>query len=182
MTSSLGDLATWVSVALTVITGVVAAFVFVGLRLRDRRQALTDLHISLQSGETAAARNTIGSLLYATRTRDRPPPLASIAAYFAHIYAIQRARNVFRTYSVRGHHLTLRNLGCANWPPGDRLETHGSPSVGISRKSPRTSCGSMTNTEPMERGRRRCIGRAEAVRRCRGPSARAACRGQPPRL
>lgn len=100
MISDFGDLATWTSVALTMITGVVAVFVFIRLRLRDRRQALTDLHISLTSGETAAARNTVGTLLYATRRQDHPSRLDSIAAYFALIYAVQRARNVFHTYSV----------------------------------------------------------------------------------
>ena len=38
-----GDLATWAGVALSLVTAVIAAVVFVGLRRRERRQALTDL-------------------------------------------------------------------------------------------------------------------------------------------
>lgn len=98
--SGVGDLATWVSVAFTVIAGISAAVAFVMLRRRERRQALTDLHASLTSGETARARNTVGTLLYAQDEADHPPRLESIEAYFALIWALQRARNVFRTYSL----------------------------------------------------------------------------------
>lgn len=93
-----GDLATWAGVLLSLVTAVIAAVVFLGLRRRERRQALTDLHVSLTSGETAAARNTIGTLLYSSRRRDLPSRLDAIAAYFALIWALQRSRNVFRTY------------------------------------------------------------------------------------
>lgn len=98
--SGMGDLATWVSVVLTVIAGVTAVIGFVTLRRRERRQALTDLHASLTSGEAAAARNTIGTLLYASSEDDCPARLDAIAAYFALIWAVQRARNVFRIYSL----------------------------------------------------------------------------------
>jgi len=98
--SQTGDLATWVSTTFTVVTGVAAVFVYVRLRRRDRRQALTDLHVSLTTAETAVARNTIGTLLYSTDRRDTPPRLECIAAYFALIWAIQRARNVFRTFGL----------------------------------------------------------------------------------
>ena len=93
-----GDLATWAGVFLSLVTAVIAAVVFVGLRRRERRQALADLHVSLTTGETAAARNTIGTLLYSSRRRDFPSRLDAIAAYFALIWALQRSRNVFRTY------------------------------------------------------------------------------------
>lgn len=99
--SGVGDLATWVSLLFTVIAGVAAASAFLVLRRRERRQALTELHTSLTSGETALARNTIGSLLYAVDGSDRPDRSASIEAYFALIWALQRARNVFRTFGVR---------------------------------------------------------------------------------
>lgn len=98
--SGLGDLATWVSVLLTVIAGVTALFGFVTLHRRERKQALTELHSSLTSGETAQARNTIGTLLHAQDEADRPARLESIAAYFSLIWAVQRARNVFRIYSL----------------------------------------------------------------------------------
>ncbi|MDL9978602.1 hypothetical protein [Microbacterium candidum] len=95
-----GDLATWVSVVFTLIAGASAAIAFVMLRRRERRQALTDLHASLTSGETARARNTIGTLLYSNEAGDQPTRTESIEAYFALIWALQRARNVFRTYSL----------------------------------------------------------------------------------
>lgn len=98
--SGAGDLATWVSVVFTVIAGVAATAAFAFLRRRERRQALTDLHASLTSGETARARNTVGTLLYATEPDGKPTKLEAIEAYFALIWALQRARNVFRTYSL----------------------------------------------------------------------------------
>ncbi|WP_347976177.1 hypothetical protein [Microbacterium sp. ProA8] len=101
----LGDLATWAGVLLSLVTAVIAAVVFVGLRRRERRQALTDLHVSLTSGETAAARNTIGTLLYSSHRRDLPSRLDAIAAYFALIWALQRSRNVFRTYLLPSNEL-----------------------------------------------------------------------------
>lgn len=99
--SGLGDLATWASLAFTIVTAVVAGCGFWLLRRRDRRQALADLHGSLTSGETAQARNVIGTLLYAQDTADHPSRLTSIEAYFALIWALQRARNVFRAYRIR---------------------------------------------------------------------------------
>lgn len=101
----IGDLATWAGVMLSLATAVIAAVVFVGLRRRERRQALADLHVSLTSGETAAARNTIGTLLYSSRRRDLPSRLDAIAAYFALVWALQRSRNVFRTYLLPANEL-----------------------------------------------------------------------------
>jgi len=100
-----GDVATWAGVLLSLATAVIAAVVFFGLRRRERRQALADLHVSLTSGETAAARNTIGTLLYSTGSSDLPSRLDSIAAYFALIWALQRSRNVFRTYLLPANEL-----------------------------------------------------------------------------
>lgn len=92
----LGDLATWFGVGFSVLTAVIAGIAFRQLRLRERRQALSDLQVSLTTGETAAARNVIGTLLYSDNKRDLPSRLDSISAYFALIWALQRARNVFR--------------------------------------------------------------------------------------
>lgn len=98
--SGVGDLATWVSVVLTIIAGAAAVTGFAFLRRRERRQALTDLHASLTSGETARARHTVGALLYGTDSDTKPGRLEAIEAYFALIWALQRARNVFRTYAL----------------------------------------------------------------------------------
>ncbi len=102
--SGLGDLATWVSVAFTLVAGAAAAGAFVHLRRRERRQALTDLHVSLTTAETARARNTIGALLYGDQSSS-PSKAESIEAYFALIWALQRARNVFRTYGFHWREL-----------------------------------------------------------------------------
>jgi len=98
--SGLGDVATWVTLGFTVITAVVAAIGFWLLRQRDRRQALADLHASLTSGETAHARNVIGTLFYSDDEKARPDREAAIESYFALIWAVQRARNVFRAYGI----------------------------------------------------------------------------------
>lgn len=94
-----GDLATWVSVALTLVAGAAAVSGFVMLRRRERRQALTDLHVALTSGEIAQARNTVGAVLYSSDSG--PTRTQAIEAYFALVWAVQRARNVFRTYGIR---------------------------------------------------------------------------------
>ncbi|MEJ6555554.1 hypothetical protein PQI51_11045 [Microbacterium esteraromaticum] len=114
-----GDIAAWAGLILSVLAGVAAVFVYFGSERRERHRALGDLHNSLTSGETAAARNTIGTLLYdgsRTRNVDR---LEAISAYFALIWALQRARNVFRTYRFPWR--TLEHAGV--------LGTHGARDV-----------------------------------------------------
>lgn len=108
----IGDLATWVGVLLSLVTTIIAAVISVGLRRRERRQALTDLHVSLTSGETAAARNTVGTLLYSSSTEDLPSRTDAIAAYFGLIWALQRSRNVFRTYLLPANEL---NSPASRW-------------------------------------------------------------------
>lgn len=107
-----GDLATWVSVALTAIAGAAAVSAFVMLRRRERRQALTDLHVALTSGEIAQARNAIGAVIYGVETG--PNRAHAIEAYFALLWAIQRARNVFRTYGIRWRSLDSRQSSLAS--------------------------------------------------------------------
>lgn len=104
--SGMGDVATWATLAFTVIAGLAAAGAFWVLRRRERRQALTELHSSLTSGETAQARNVIGTLLYSSSDERRPGKADSIEAYFALIWALQRARNVFRTFNIHWTPLT----------------------------------------------------------------------------
>ena len=96
-----GDLAAWASVCLTVLAAGGTIYAFVTLRRRDKRQALTDLHTALTTGETAAARNTLGTLLYSVDDQVRPPRADCIAAYFALIWSLQRAQNVFLTHGVK---------------------------------------------------------------------------------
>lgn len=113
--SSFGDLSSWASVLLTLIASVAAVIGFIVLRRRERRQALTELHASLTSGETAHARHIVGSLLYSHFNDDRPERNEAITAYFHLVWAIQRARNVFRTYGLHWRSLaepqrTLSNL------------------------------------------------------------------------
>ncbi|WP_460800812.1 hypothetical protein [Microbacterium sp. GXF6406] len=103
--SGLGDLAAWATLAFTVVTALLAGIGFGLVRLRDRRQALADLHVSLTSGETAQARNVIGALLYGSAEAATPTRLEAIEAYFMLIWAVQRARNVFRIFRIRWHAL-----------------------------------------------------------------------------
>lgn len=91
-----GDSATWLSVFLGILTTVGAVVVFAQLKTRERRQALTDLHSHLTSGEVAGARDTIGRLLYPTSDGETPASGDSIRAYFTLIWAVQRSRNVFK--------------------------------------------------------------------------------------
>ena len=97
LSNPVGDWATWLSVGFSVTAAIVAGLAFLSLRKRERRQALTELHVSLTSGETAAARNAVGTLLYSPNAVNQPSRLDGISAYFALIWSLQRARNVFRT-------------------------------------------------------------------------------------
>lgn len=98
--SGLGDVATWATLVFTVVTALIAGGGFLLIWRRDRRQALADLHVSLTSGETAHARNVIGTLLYSSDTTANPGREESIESYFAMIWALQRARNVFRAHRI----------------------------------------------------------------------------------
>lgn len=103
MTNGWPELASWIGAAGAFATAMIAIVLAVQLRKREKRQALVELHASLTSGETAAARNTIGTLLHSKKKNAKPDVLTSIDAYFKLIWAIQRARNVFR---VHGFHWT----------------------------------------------------------------------------
>ena len=103
-----GDGAAWTSVLLSLLVAIVTITNW----WREKRQALTALHVALTTGETANARNTIGTLFYSGRRLDRPGRSESIRAYFDLIWAMQRARNVFRIYKIRW--LPLRRLGGSN--------------------------------------------------------------------
>ena len=99
----LPEAATWIGALGALSTAAIAIVLASQLRNRERRQALVDLHTSLTSGETANARNAIGTLLYSKKHRRHVDELEAIDAYFRLIWAIQRARNVFR---VHGFHWT----------------------------------------------------------------------------
>jgi hypothetical protein len=96
------ELASWAGGLGAIATAVIAVILAAQLRNREKRQALVDLHNSLTSGETARARNVIGTLLY-SKHKKSVSELDGIEAYFHLIWAIQRARNVFR---VHGFHWT----------------------------------------------------------------------------
>jgi hypothetical protein len=92
------EFANWVGAVGAFATAVIAVVLAVQLRGRERRQALIDLHSSLTSGETADARNVLGTLLHSSKRSSRPDRLAAIDAYFKLIWSIQRARNIFRAH------------------------------------------------------------------------------------
>lgn len=95
------EIATWVGALGAVTTAGIAVVLAAQLRNRERRKALVELHLSLTSGETAAARNTIGTLIYSKKGKRKVDELQAVEAYFRLIWAIQRARNVFR---IHGFH------------------------------------------------------------------------------
>ncbi|WP_438853909.1 hypothetical protein [Agromyces sp. M3QZ16-3] len=94
----LGDIGTWAGALAAATTAATAIVLAAQLRNRERRQALVDLHVSLTTGETALARNVIGTLLLNKSFRGRPAKLEAIDAYFRLIWSVQRARNVFRAH------------------------------------------------------------------------------------
>ncbi|WP_394554616.1 hypothetical protein ACDF64_07830 [Agromyces sp. MMS24-JH15] len=98
MPETIGDWATWIGSVGAIVIAIVAGIAAGQIRRRERRQALVDLHAILTSGEIAAARNTIGTLLYSRTRRTRPTRLESIEAYFQLVWAVQRARNTFLLY------------------------------------------------------------------------------------
>jgi len=93
-----GDVATWVGSLAALATAVSAVIIASRLRRGERRQALVDLHVSLTTGETAHARNVMGTLLLSGSETTRPSKLEAIDAYFRLIWSVQRARNVFRIH------------------------------------------------------------------------------------
>ena len=93
-----GDWATWVGSIGALVIAVVAGAATWQLRRRERRLALVELHAVLTSGEIAAGRNTIGTLLYSESPDEVPSRLESIEAYFRLIWAVQRACNTFLLY------------------------------------------------------------------------------------
>lgn len=99
------EVAAWAGGLGTLATAIIAVVLAAQLRNREKRQALVELHASLTSGETAAARNTVGTLLYSKKKRT-VSELAAIEAYFHLIWAIQRARNVFRIHGFNWSSLT----------------------------------------------------------------------------
>ena len=100
-----GDAATWAGAIFSLLTGAVAVVIAAQLSNRERRLALVQLHQDLTSSEIATARNTMGTLLYSEPDL-APTRLDAIEAYFRLIWALQRARNVFRIHEMYWQSLT----------------------------------------------------------------------------
>ena len=95
----LGDIATWVGSLGAVVASVFALVIATSLRGRERRQALANAHVDLTTGEVAAARDVIGTLLYGTPSQ--ADKVQSISALFRLYWAVQRFANVQRVYMPR---------------------------------------------------------------------------------
>lgn len=95
-----GTLPDWLAAVGGVVTATTAIVLAVGLRARERTQALTELHLSLTTGETAAARETLGTLMYSRKYRHTVGELEAIAAYFKLIWAVHHSWNVFNHYHL----------------------------------------------------------------------------------
>lgn len=118
-----GDWATWFGSAGTITASVAVITIAAQANRRERRRAFAELHYSLTTGETAHARNVMGSLLYA-ELRDLPARSDSIDAYFRLIWALQRARNIFRTHGAYSKALSgPTNRVKRLWFRNTRLET-----------------------------------------------------------
>ncbi|WP_418516901.1 hypothetical protein ACNUCX_06740 [Curtobacterium flaccumfaciens pv. flaccumfaciens] len=83
-----------------VVTAATAIVLAAQLRKRERARALSDLHEHLTTGETAHARDTLGTLLYSKQYQRKVKRLDAISSYFRLIWAVQHARNVFDRYKL----------------------------------------------------------------------------------
>lgn len=88
----------WISAIGSLGTAAIAVALAIELRNRERRQALVDLHVSLTTGETARARHVVTSVLLAAQHQNKAERLFAIESSFGLIWAMQRARNVFRLH------------------------------------------------------------------------------------
>jgi hypothetical protein len=99
--SSISDLTNLVAAIASVLTAVFAIAISVGLRRRERRQAIASVHFDLTTGETALARDVVGSALYAPEGLARVGNEAAISSYFKLYWAVQRTENTYRVFNLR---------------------------------------------------------------------------------
>lgn len=104
------DWASTVAAVGAVIAAVVAIVIAVQLSQRERRQALASVHVDLTRGETAKARDLIGSVLYSKRGIKAVDPQSAIAALFRLYWAVQRLENVYRVYRIKPNAQRSRRL------------------------------------------------------------------------
>jgi hypothetical protein len=71
------------------------------LRSRDRRQAFADAHLDLTTGETAQARDVIGTVLYSNRGIRGVSTDEAIGALFRLYWAVQRLENLYRVFGIQ---------------------------------------------------------------------------------
>lgn len=94
-----GDVATWIGSCGAVIAALLAGAISIQLRSRERRQAIASIHADLTTGETAKARDTIGTVLYASGGLQTVGPQEAISAFFKLYWAVQRAENTYRVFN-----------------------------------------------------------------------------------
>jgi hypothetical protein len=90
----------------------IAVFASSQVALRDTRRLLAEVHRDLTTGEVAAARNVIGTLLH-SRAESDATRLDVIDAYFRLIWGVQRALNALRVHSRRRPNLDTRASNAA---------------------------------------------------------------------
>lgn len=95
-----GDWATWIGSFGAIATASFAGVISWQLRARERRQAIASIHFDLTTGETAHARDVIGTVLYARTGLKRAGQENAIAAFFKLYWAIQRAENTYRVHKL----------------------------------------------------------------------------------
>ncbi|TFD05529.1 hypothetical protein [Cryobacterium sp. TMT1-66-1] len=95
-----GDFPTWLGSSGALVAACLAGIISLQLRSRERKQAISSIHIDLTTGETAQARNVIGTVLYATDGLDLVGQREAISALFKLYWAVQRAQNTYRVYRL----------------------------------------------------------------------------------
>lgn len=97
----MSDWANIIAACASVLTAIFAILISFGLARREKRQAIASVHIDLTTGETAAARDAIGSVLYARNGLRTVGRERAVSSHFKLYWAIQRAENTYRIFNFR---------------------------------------------------------------------------------
>ena len=97
----MSDLANVIAACASVLTAIFAILISFGLGRREKRQAIASVHVDLTTGEAAAARDVIGSVLYARNGLGSVGRERAISSYFKLYWAVQRAENTYRVLNLR---------------------------------------------------------------------------------
>ncbi|MHC5796133.1 hypothetical protein ACVXZ4_08250 [Lacisediminihabitans sp. FW035] len=97
----MSDWANIIAACASVLTAAFAILISLGLGRREKRQAIASVHVDLTTGETAAARDAIGSVLYARNGLRSVGKERAISSLFKLYWAVQRTENTYRVMNFR---------------------------------------------------------------------------------